>query len=167
MVHYPPISLSAGDFKLSFAFIATWKAERLFLLLSYFVSCGCTCCFWPSLLHLSESEVRSCNRLFSLAAPDKNVEGDLEERSNLHSLCSAWGQLTCQSQSRRCCLPLWLKECHLFCRRGVCADKARIFVLTCLLGNMKIPLLSLKMLRIDFSCNKMFIVCQIWTEFQI
>jgi len=34
LLHYPRIAVSAGDFKLSLAFVETWKAEHLFLPLS-------------------------------------------------------------------------------------------------------------------------------------
>lgn len=44
LLHCPPTIVSAGDFKLSLAFIETWKTEHLFLLLSHFIACASS--FW-------------------------------------------------------------------------------------------------------------------------
>lgn len=81
LLHCPPTLISAGDFKLSLAFIETWKAEHLFLLLSHFIACAS--CFWHLGLLVREPSALVMSCLVWLCCTRK---GDLEERSNSHPL---------------------------------------------------------------------------------
>lgn len=61
LLHCPPTSISAGDFKLSLAFIETEKTAHLFLLLSHFTACAS--CFWHlgPLVREASVVVKSCS----------------------------------------------------------------------------------------------------------
>lgn len=110
LLHYPPILVSAGDFKLSLAFMETWKAEHLFLLLSCFISCAR--CFWRlGLLPFGKGGFHSCNGLFSVAVLYKKMGGwayrPWGEVQFAFAFCiCVYGQLTWQSQSKWYCAPL-------------------------------------------------------------
>lgn len=147
LLHCPPTLISAGDFKLSLAFIETRKTEHLFLLLSHLIACAS--CFWHLGLLVREASALVMSCLVWLCCTRK---WDLEERSSLHPLCECgdnWHSRASTSGTEH----VWWEDCA--CRMSSCwwgvdicpylprrqrEPHAKIFFL-----------LSLKMLLIHFS----------------